>query len=167
MPAAQSSPPPSRFSGKVALITGAAGDIGAAVARRLAGEGARVVLLDKNRQGVEAVAGSLVESGWSALGVECDQTSSEQVEAVFREHFATGVDVCFANAGWGRTDSFLDMPVDTLRRTFDINVFGTFIVCQAVARAMVSAKRGGSIVLTSSTGAQQAAAPVLDRKSVV
>jgi NAD(P)-dependent dehydrogenase (short-subunit alcohol dehydrogenase family) len=148
----------SRFSGKVALITGAAGEIGASVARRLALEGARVVLADKNRQGVEAVAADLIRSGLSAVGVECDQTSSEQVESLFREHLAGGLDVCFANAGWGRTDAFMDMPLETLRRTFDINVFGTFIVCQAAARAMVAAKRGGSIILTSSTGAQQAAA---------
>lgn len=148
----------SRFSGKVALITGAAGEIGAAVARRLALEGARVVLADKNRQGVETVAADLVRSGCSAVGVECDQTSSEQVEALFREHLASGLDICFANAGWGRTDAFMDMPLEILRRTFDINVFGTVLVCQAAARSMVKAKRGGSIVLTSSTGAQQAAA---------
>lgn len=158
MPEAPQAQSLSRFAGKVALITGAAGEIGAAVARRLALEGARVVLADKNRQGVEAVAAELIGSGLSAVGVECDQTSSEQVESLFSKHLAGGPDICFANAGWGRTDAFMDMPLETLRRTFDINVFGTFIVCQAAARAMVAGKRGGSIILTSSTGAQQAAA---------
>jgi NAD(P)-dependent dehydrogenase (short-subunit alcohol dehydrogenase family) len=152
------SPATPGFSGKVALITGAAGDIGAAVAQRLARAGARVVLADKNREGLARVTAALVDSGLSAVAVECDQTSSEQVEALFREHLADGLDICFANAGWGRTDAFIDMPLDTLRRTFDINVFGTVMVCQAAARAMIAGKRGGSIILTSSTGAQQAAA---------
>jgi NAD(P)-dependent dehydrogenase (short-subunit alcohol dehydrogenase family) len=147
-----------KFAGKMALITGAAGDIGAAVAQRLASDGARVVLADKNREGVVKVAAALVDSGLSAVAVECDQTSSEQVESLFREHLSGGLDICFANAGWGRPDAFIDMPLDTLRRTFDINVFGTVMVCQAAARAMVAGKRGGSIILTSSTGAQQAAA---------
>jgi NAD(P)-dependent dehydrogenase (short-subunit alcohol dehydrogenase family) len=158
MPAAQPSQPTSRFFGKVALITGAAGDIGAAVARRFAAEGAKVVLADKNREGVEAIAAALVESGSAAVAVECDQTSSEQVESLFRQHLAGGLDICFANAGWGRPDPFIDLPLDTLRRTLEINVVGTFIVCQATARAMVATKRGGSIILTSSTGAQQAGA---------
>lgn len=147
-----------KFAGKVALITGAAGDIGAAVAQRFAREGARVVLADKNSEGLAKVVANLQGCGLPVVAVTCDQTSSEQVEALFREHLSGGLDICFANAGWGRTDAFVDMPIDTLRRTFDINVFGTVIVCQAAARAMIAGKRGGSIILTSSTGAQQAAA---------
>lgn len=144
-----------RFEGRVALVTGGAGGIGAATARRLATEGATVVLADIDLEGAEAVAGGLRDEGFDVRAAHVDQTDEDQVAALFADTLGAldRLDLCFANAGWGRTGPILDMPVKTWRRVFDVNVTGTFLVCQAAARRMIECDNGGAIVVTSSSGA--------------
>lgn len=148
----------SRFAGRVALVTGGAGGIGAATAERFARDGAKVVVADIEEAAVTAVAEKLAAEGLDVSAARCDQTSPKDVAALFDVQLAEGVDIVFANAGWGRTDPFLDISFDTWRQTYDINVHGTFLVCQAAARKMVAQGRGGSIVITSSSGATETAA---------
>lgn len=145
----------------VAAITGGAGDIGAAVARRLARRGVHVVILDRDLPGAERVAAGIRDADGSAEALACDQTDPDQVQHAFADEI-TGrlgrLDHCFANAGWARADAFLELPLERWQRGIDVNLTGTFLVCQAAARTMVTAGNGGSIVLTSSTGAVRVSA---------
>ncbi len=149
------------MQGRVFLITGGAGGIGAAAAERLGAEGATVVLADLDFAGAEAVAGRLRAKGVEAVAIACDQTDADQVRALFEssELSALGrLDGCFANAGFGRVDALVDLPVDVWRQGMEINLTGTFLICQGAARRMIAAGEGGSIVVTSSTGAIRPAA---------
>lgn len=136
-----------RLAGRTAVVTGAAGDIGAAAARRLAAQGAEVVLADRDEEGLLGVAEPLRR----ARAIVCDQSDPEAVERLFSG--LDRVDVCFANAGYGRFAAFLDQDLESWRRHLDVNLTGTFLVCQAAARAMVRGGRGGSIVINASTAA--------------
>ncbi len=138
---------------KVALITGAAGGIGAAVAARLAHAGAALVLADRDEEGATRVANTL---GGDVRVVACDQTDGDQVDDLFSG--LDQLDLCFANAGWARVDPFLELPADVWRRCMDVNVTGTFLICQGAARMMAAGGRGGAMVVTASTGAIRPAA---------
>ncbi|GHE75649.1 short-chain dehydrogenase [Amycolatopsis deserti] len=143
-----------RLDGRVALVTGGASGIGQATARRLSRDGATVVIADIHGEGAEAVAEDIQNAGGRAEAVPCDQTDPDQVAALFdRLDRYDRLDICVANAGWGRFGPFLEIPEKTWRRTFDINVTGTFLVCQAAARRMADLGDGGAVVVTSSSGA--------------
>jgi NAD(P)-dependent dehydrogenase (short-subunit alcohol dehydrogenase family) len=146
-------PLPRRFAGRVALVTGGAGDIGARVARRLVAEGAAVALLDRDRGGLGAVARQVRRSDERSVVSthECDVTEEEDVEravaAVADEHGR--LDAVFNNAGYqGLFVPVHHYPADDFRRVLDVNVLGVFHVLRASARH-VGATRG-SIVNTAS-----------------
>jgi len=135
---------------KVALVTGGAGDIGAAIAARLAQDGARVVVADRDGEGARKRAAAIHASGGVAEAAEYDQTSRESVERLFAD--IGQLDICVANAGYGRFGSVLEQDFEVWRRHIDINLTGTFLVCQAAARKMV-AGGGGALVINASTAA--------------
>jgi NAD(P)-dependent dehydrogenase (short-subunit alcohol dehydrogenase family) len=123
--------------------------------RHLAEADHDLVVVDLDGDGAEASAAQACAAGSRAITLTCDQTDPDQVDHVFdtvRTEFGR-LDVCVANAGWARVAPFLDVRLQDWRRTYDVNVHGTFSVCQAAARQMVSGERGGAIVLTSSSGA--------------
>ncbi|WP_035683593.1 SDR family NAD(P)-dependent oxidoreductase, partial [Azospirillum brasilense] len=120
---------------KTALVTGAGGGLGAAIARRLAGEGYRVALLDLDAAGLEAEAARIP----GALAFAADVTDEAQVDAVvaaMTESFGDGPDILVNNAGIVRFGDILDHSVADFRRVVDVNLTGTFIVTRAVARRM-------------------------------
>jgi NAD(P)-dependent dehydrogenase (short-subunit alcohol dehydrogenase family) len=139
---------PGSLNGRVALITGGAGSIGAATARVLVGAGARVVLAD---QDAEALAGVVAELGEQhAAGRAGDVTDSEFVRdtvALAVERFG-GLDVAFANAGvFGEVASIIDYPEQVFDHVLAVNVKGTFLVCKYALAAM---REGGSLIINSS-----------------
>jgi NAD(P)-dependent dehydrogenase (short-subunit alcohol dehydrogenase family) len=141
----------------IVVITGAGGDIGATTARTFAASGHSLALFDRKASLLDDVAADC-----NALGAEVsthgvDQTDPEAVAAGISavvERFGT-IDVLFANAGYGKFATFLDQPLAEWRRHVDINLTGTFLVCQQVARVMATGRRGGSIIVNASSGAVQ------------
>ncbi len=133
-----------RLAGKVAVVTGGLSGIGAAVARRLAAEGARVVAADLSAQG------RTVQNGAAALdGIEpapLDVANEASVAACFSTVVARHgrLDILVNSAGIGRDMPFLDTPAAEFDRLVAVNLRGTFLAGQAAARLML--ERGGAIV---------------------
>jgi NAD(P)-dependent dehydrogenase (short-subunit alcohol dehydrogenase family) len=102
-----------RFSGRTVLITGAAGAIGQAAAKRFAAEGARVALVDRDAARVAQVADQLIAQGHAALSLGADVADEPAIAAAIAQaeaHFGR-IDVVFNNAGIGGYDiSVADMP---------------------------------------------------------
>jgi NAD(P)-dependent dehydrogenase (short-subunit alcohol dehydrogenase family) len=138
-----------RLDDKVALITGAAGSIGAATARELAAAGARVVLSDLDGPALDALAAELGGPA-RAAAVVADVTDSAQVRAAVDtavERFG-GLDVAFANAGiFGEVAAIVDYPEDVFERVLAVNVRGPFHVAK---HALAVMRPGGSLILNSS-----------------
>jgi 3alpha(or 20beta)-hydroxysteroid dehydrogenase len=138
-----------RLDGKVAVVTGAAGGIGAAMARRLGDEGASVVVADVLDVQARAVA---AESGSGARAVHLDVTSesdwADLVATVLRSFGR--IDVLVNNAGVVHFSSIRKMSAAEYRRVVDVNQVGVFLGMRAVVDPMTQAG-GGSIVNVSST----------------
>jgi 3alpha(or 20beta)-hydroxysteroid dehydrogenase len=141
-----------RLAGKVALVTGAAGGIGAAAARRLAREGARLLLTDADVAGARRVAKELGDERAAALGH--DVTSEEQWQAVLAHALeAHGrVDVLLNNAGVFLAKPLTETSVEEFRRVLDVNVTGVFLGMRTVAPAMIERHAGSVINISSVAG---------------
>ncbi len=140
--------PGPRLVGKVAIITGAAGGIGAATARRFAEEGASLLLTDSDG---ERVAGLAAELGERATWCAHDVTSEagwETVLAVARSSHGR-VDVLMNNAGIFLAAALVETSPEDFRRVIDVNVLGVFLGMRALAPAMAE-QRSGSIINVSS-----------------
>ncbi len=138
---------------RVAIVTGGARGIGRGAAMELAKDGARVVVADRRADEAKAVAERIQkETGRPALGVGMEQTKPEEVarmvEATVKEFGE--INILFANAGFSRLVPFLDITAEQWQRMIDVNLTGTFSVCQAVARQMVAQKTGGRMIVTAS-----------------
>lgn len=145
------------LDGRVALVTGAGGDIGKAVARRLASAGAHLALLDlptKHDQLVQCEAECRELNAEVVVErVGCDVTDQAGVvAAVDGVCESLGVpDTVFNNAGYqGLFANTVDYPVDDFRAVLEVNVTGVFLVLQACASALRAAGKPGSIVNTAS-----------------
>jgi NAD(P)-dependent dehydrogenase (short-subunit alcohol dehydrogenase family) len=145
-----------RLHGKVAIITGGAGGIGAATARRLAHEGARVVIADINEAGAKLVER---EIGANALAVTFDAANSSSVEAMVNraaDHFGR-LDILHNNAAlFGEKlaldRTVLDTPLEIWDETFRINVRGYFLTCKFAVPHMIAAGGGAIINMASTAG---------------
>lgn len=138
-----------RLDGKVAVITGAAGSIGAAAARRFVAEGARVVLADLDRPALDALAAELGGDA-HALARATDVTDAAQVAAAVRAAVDAfgGLDVAFANAGvFGAIAPVAEYDDDVFDRVMAVNVRGAFLTAKHALGAM---RDGGSLIITSS-----------------
>jgi NAD(P)-dependent dehydrogenase (short-subunit alcohol dehydrogenase family) len=138
---------------RVVVITGAGGDIGRALAARFAMEHARVVLIDRTLElAAEAEQDARKAGASDVIALAADQSDRVAVEAAFTEiedRFHR-IDVLVANAGYARFGGFLDIAPKTWDLHVNINLSGTFHVCQAGARQMAAGRRGGAIVVMSS-----------------
>jgi NAD(P)-dependent dehydrogenase (short-subunit alcohol dehydrogenase family) len=145
-----------RFAGRTAVVTGGGSGIGLATARRLAEEGARVVVAD-----IDAGPGQAAADEVGGLFVRTDVTSEAEVEALFAaaaEHYGS-VDVAFNNAGISppEDDSILTTGLDAWRRVQEVNLTSVYLCCRAAIPYMQRAGRG-SIVNTASFVAVMGAA---------
>jgi len=127
-----------------ALVTGAASGLGAAIARRLTADGYRVAIVDRDGDAARAHAKALPRA--SSFGA--DVTDAAAIEAVL-DAFGEIPDVLVNNAGIVRFGPLLEHSVDDFRKVLDVNLTGTFIVTQAVAKRMVSRGSGSIVNVTS------------------
>lgn len=137
-----------RLEGRVAVVTGGGSGIGLASVRRLAAEGATVVVGD-----VATDAGSAAAEEVDGLFVPADVVSAGDVEKLFRTAYETygAVDIAFHNAGISppEDDSILDTEIDAWRRVQEVNLTSVYLCCQVVIPYMRRQGRG-SIINTAS-----------------
>jgi 3alpha(or 20beta)-hydroxysteroid dehydrogenase len=137
-----------RLEGKVALITGAAGGIGAVAARAMAGAGARLLLTDADAAGADRVARELGE-GAASHGHDVSSESDWEEVSAWALQAHGRVDVLVNNAGVFLAAPLGDTSLRDFRRVIDVNVVGVFLGMRALAPVM-SEQRAGSIVNVSS-----------------
>ncbi|MEK7832985.1 MAG: SDR family NAD(P)-dependent oxidoreductase, partial [Acidobacteriota bacterium] len=142
-----------RFTDKIAIVTGGGGEIGRATAKRLAGEGATVVVVDQNFELAEQAAAEIVAAGGKAWAWQTDVTRRAQVQAmadeVLRRHGR--IDVLCNIAGIGPPAPFLETTDENWDATIDVNLKGVFFCSQIIGRAMVAGGVKGNIVNMAST----------------
>jgi rhamnulose-1-phosphate aldolase/alcohol dehydrogenase len=146
------------LAGQIALVTGAAGAIGAATARALAGAGAEIALLDLDAERVRALAADI---GGAALAVPCDVTDSGRVRAAFDAVVAAfgGVDIVVSNAGAAWQGRIGEVEEAALRHSFELNFFAHQSVAQNAVRVMLAQGTGGALLFNVS---KQAVNPGMD-----
>lgn len=137
-----------RFDGKVALVTGGGGGIGSAIAKRLASEGAHVVVTDVNAEAAAVVAG---EIGAAASAVAADIAKGEGCRALVTQVLAERdrIDILVNNAGINRRGNILAISEEDWQASFAVNLDAMFHLCRAVIPGMMAAG-GGAIVNTAS-----------------
>ncbi len=151
-----------RLKGKSAIVTGGANGIGAGCVRRLAAEGANVLIADIDAAGGGALAADLCEAPGGVIYVDCDITQRQAVAALFEAcQTAFGaVDILVNNAAFvhqaGVIANFLDYSDEAWQKTLAVNLSGMFYCSQAAARLMAKRGQGGVIVNVSSGGASRA-----------
>jgi 3-oxoacyl-[acyl-carrier protein] reductase len=140
-----------RLQGKVALVTGASRGIGRAIAVRLGGDGAAVVVnYAGNRQAAQETVSAVEVAGGRAIAVQADVGKRADVERLFDEtfqHFGR-LDILINNAGIMFNKPLAEVAEEEFDRIFAVNVKGTFLACQQAARRMAN---GGRIINFSSS----------------
>jgi NAD(P)-dependent dehydrogenase (short-subunit alcohol dehydrogenase family) len=151
------------LKGKVALITGAAGALGAHFSRSLGLAGAALVLAGRRYEPLEQLSQALRSEEIESLPVQMDVTDSGSVRGAFEQgQSAYGViDVIVCNAGVAVNKKSLDLDDDEWSRVVDINLKGSWLVCSEAGRRLVSARKPGTIINITSVLGHRVAGAVL------
>jgi rhamnose utilization protein RhaD (predicted bifunctional aldolase and dehydrogenase)/NAD(P)-dependent dehydrogenase (short-subunit alcohol dehydrogenase family) len=137
------------LTGQVAVVTGAAGAIGAATAKAFAAAGAEVALLDLDESAALAKA---KEVGGSAIAVACDVTNAAAVRSAFEQVVGAfgGIDIVVSNAGAAWQGRIGEVEEETLRKSFELNFYGHQRVAQAAVKVMLAQGTGGCLLFNVS-----------------
>jgi len=138
---------------KVVVVTGAASGIGAAVCLRFSRAGAKIGLIDRDADGVQAVADKLRSVGVEALGLKCDVVAEAECNAAITEvirHYG-GIDILVNNAGITQRSAFLETRVSVYRQVMEVNFFGALHCTKAAIDSLIE-RRGSIIVIESLAG---------------
>jgi 3-oxoacyl-[acyl-carrier protein] reductase len=150
-----------KLEGKIALITGGSRGIGAAIAKRLAADGANVAITyTKGADAAASVVKEIERAGRKAIAIQADAIDADAVEAAVEKTVATfgRLDVLVNNAGTAIPKRFEETTLEELDRLIDINVRGTFVATQAALKHM---KNGGRIIMIGSSVGEHVVVPGL------
>ena len=142
------------LSARVAVVTGAASGIGAAITRSLAQAGAHVALLDLDAGGAEALAQDICAAGGTALAVACDIASEAAVARAAEQVNATlgPAQVLVNNAGFLRAGGLADVGLDDWNRVLAVNLTGYLLCARAFGQGMRAAGQGSIVNVASISG---------------
>ncbi len=150
-----------QLEGKIALITGGSRGIGAAIAKRLAADGANVAITyTKGADAAAAVVKEIERGGRKAIAIQADATEAGAVEAAVEKTVATfgQLDVLVNNAGTAVPKTFEETTLEEMDRMIDINIRGTLAATQAALKHM---KSGGRIIMIGSAVGERVLVPGL------
>src|ERR1700682_3970668 len=150
-----------KLEGKIALVTGGSRGIGAAIAKRLAADGAKVAIT--YTKGADAAAAGGKESdraGGKAIALQADAADVEAVKGAVEKTVATfgRLDVLVNNAGTAIPKTFEETTLEEMDRVLDINIRGVFVATQAALKHM---KEGGRIIMIGSSVGERVLVPGL------
>src|ERR1700674_113340 len=150
-----------KLEGKIALVTGGSRGIGAAIAKRLAADGASVAITySKDASAAFAVVKAIELAGGKAVGIQADAANVEAVKAAVEKTVAPfgHLDVLVNNAGTALPKTFEETTLEEMDRMIDINFRGTLATTQAALKHM---KSGGRIIMIGSAGGERGQTPGL------
>ena len=150
-----------KLEGKIALITGGSRGIGAAIAKRLAADGAKVAITyTKGADAAASVVKEIERDGGKAIAIQADATDADAVKAGVEKTVTTfgRLDVLVNNAGTAFPKTFEESTLEEMDRVIDINIRGVFVATQAALKHM---KSGGRIVMIGSSVGERVLVPGL------
>ena len=150
-----------KLEGKIALITGGSRGIGAAIAKRLAADGANVAITyTKGADAAASVVKEIERAGRKAIAIQADAADAEAVKAAVEKTVATlgGLDVLVNNAGTAIPKKFEETTLEEMDRMIDINIRGAFVATQTALMHMTD---GGRIIMIGSCVGERMMTPGL------
>jgi NAD(P)-dependent dehydrogenase (short-subunit alcohol dehydrogenase family) len=139
---------------KIAIVTGGAGGIGSAIAKRLAREGAKIAVADLDSTAAQACAATITAQGGHAIALSADVTKKNSVEQMVQNTLArwNRIDILVNVAGGADRKNVVDVTADEWDHIIDMNLKSVFLCSQAVLPTMVAAKCGKIVSISSIYG---------------